>query len=43
MAFLKASDTISGQEGRAYAVIGTQTEEMIWPPWSSAQSDGMVG
>ncbi|HBS43707.1 MAG TPA: phage portal protein [Paenibacillus sp.] len=30
MAFLKASDTISGQEGRAYAVIGTQTEEMYY-------------
>lgn len=30
MAFLKASDTISGQEGRAFATIGTQTEEMFY-------------
>lgn len=30
MAFLKASDTISGQEGRAYATINGQTEEMFY-------------
>lgn len=30
MAFLRASDTISGQEGRAYARIGSQTEEMFY-------------
>ncbi|UQZ33673.1 phage portal protein [Paenibacillus sp. PK3_47] len=30
MAFLKASDTLSGQEGRAFATIGTQTEEMFY-------------
>ncbi|MDT9721381.1 phage tail tube protein [Paenibacillus sp. ClWae2A] len=30
MAFLKASDTISGQEGRAYATIKGQTEEMFY-------------
>jgi hypothetical protein len=30
MAFLKASDTISGQEGRAYATIIGQTEEMFY-------------
>ncbi|WP_339189242.1 phage tail tube protein [Paenibacillus sp. FSL R5-0490] len=30
MAFLKASDTISGQEGRAYATINGQTEEMYY-------------
>ncbi|WP_336759296.1 phage tail tube protein [Paenibacillus sp. USHLN196] len=30
MAFLKASDTISGQEGRAYATINVQTEEMFY-------------
>ncbi|WP_042195841.1 phage tail tube protein [Paenibacillus camerounensis] len=30
MAFLKASDTLSGQEGRAYAKIGSQVEEMFY-------------
>lgn len=30
MAFLKASDTISGQEGRAYATINGQVEEMFY-------------
>ncbi|WP_379130935.1 phage tail tube protein [Paenibacillus sp. sgz500958] len=30
MAFLKASDTISGQEGRAYAQIGTRAVEMFY-------------
>lgn len=30
MVFLKASDTISGQEGRAYATINGQTEEMFY-------------
>ncbi|KGE21078.1 phage tail tube protein [Paenibacillus wynnii] len=30
MAFLNASDTISGQEGRAFATIGTQTVEMFY-------------
>ncbi|WP_150273192.1 phage tail tube protein [Paenibacillus tepidiphilus] len=30
MAFLKASDTLSGQEGRAYATINNQTEEMFY-------------
>ncbi|MET1171436.1 phage tail tube protein [Paenibacillus amylolyticus] len=30
MEFLKASDTISGQEGRAYATINGQTEEMFY-------------
>lgn len=30
MAFLKAGDTISGQEGRAYATINGQVEEMFY-------------
>ncbi|MDQ0063555.1 phage tail tube protein [Paenibacillus harenae] len=30
MAFLNAGDTISGQEGRAYANINGQTEEMFY-------------
>lgn len=30
MTFLKASDTLSGQEGRAYATINGQTEEMFY-------------
>lgn len=30
MVFLKASDTISGQEGRAYATINGQVEEMFY-------------
>jgi hypothetical protein len=30
MTFLKASDTISGQEGRAYATINGQVEEMFY-------------
>lgn len=30
MAFLKASDTISGQEGRAYATINGLVEEMFY-------------
>ncbi|MBW4083868.1 phage tail tube protein [Paenibacillus sp. S150] len=30
MTFLKASDTLSGQEGRAYATIGGNTEEMFY-------------
>ncbi|AIQ45620.1 phage portal protein [Paenibacillus sp. FSL R7-0273] len=30
MAFLKAGDTISGQEGRAYATINGQFEEMFY-------------
>ena len=30
MAFLKAKDTISGQEGRAYATINGQVEEMFY-------------
>ncbi|MGO4374455.1 phage tail tube protein [Paenibacillus sp. 2TAB19] len=30
MAFLNAGDTISGQEGRAYATINGQTEEMFY-------------
>lgn len=30
MAFLRASDTISGQEGRAYATVGNQSEEMFY-------------
>ncbi|WP_063564823.1 phage tail tube protein [Paenibacillus sp. O199] len=30
MAFLKAQDTISGQEGRAYATIDGQSEEMFY-------------
>lgn len=30
MAFLKAQDTISGQEGRAYATINGETEEMFY-------------
>ena len=30
MSFLKASDTINGQEGRAYATIDGQVEEMFY-------------
>ncbi|RED64670.1 phage tail tube protein [Cohnella lupini] len=30
MAFLQATDTISGQEGRAYATINGQVEEMFY-------------
>lgn len=30
MAFFKADDTISGQEGRAYATIGNNMEEMFY-------------
>ncbi|WP_019908284.1 phage tail tube protein [Paenibacillus sp. HW567] len=30
MTFLKASDTLSGQEGRAFATINGQTEEMFY-------------
>jgi len=30
MSFLRASDTISGQEGRAYATINGQVEEMFY-------------
>lgn len=30
MGFLKAGDTISGQEGRAYAKIGSETHEMFY-------------
>lgn len=30
MSFLKASDTISGQEGRAYSTINGQVEEMFY-------------
>lgn len=30
MAFLRAGDTISGQEGRAYATINGQVEEMFY-------------
>lgn len=30
MAFLQARDTINGQEGRAYATIGGQVEEMFY-------------
>ncbi|KAA1180694.1 Phage-like element PBSX protein XkdM [compost metagenome] len=30
MSFLKANDTISGQEGRAYATINGQVEEMFY-------------
>ncbi|MBB6733186.1 phage tail tube protein [Cohnella zeiphila] len=30
MSFLKASDTINGQEGRAYATINGQVEEMFY-------------
>ncbi|AJS59852.1 phage tail tube protein [Paenibacillus sp. IHBB 10380] len=30
MSFLKAGDTISGQEGRAYATINGQVEEMFY-------------
>lgn len=30
MTFLRASDTLSGQEGRAYATINGQTEEMFY-------------
>ena len=30
MSFLKSSDTISGQEGRAYATINGQVEEMFY-------------
>lgn len=30
MAFLKARDTISGQEGRAYATINNEVEEMFY-------------
>ncbi|OAB25897.1 phage portal protein [Paenibacillus macquariensis subsp. defensor] len=30
MSFLNAMDTISGQEGRAYATIGGQVEEMFY-------------
>lgn len=30
MSFLKANDTISGQEGRAYAIIGNVREEMFY-------------
>lgn len=30
MAFLQARDTISGQEGRAYAIINGQNEEMFY-------------
>lgn len=30
MAFLRAGDTISGQEGRAYAIVNQQSEEMFY-------------
>ncbi|MDF1585653.1 phage tail tube protein [Marinimicrococcus flavescens] len=39
MEFLKAGDTISGQEGRAYATIDGQVEEMFYVKKIEAKAD----